>query len=151
MMLKCMLLCFLLSVAYIKHYFCFQFWVGFACKTTFGGCICKTQFKSMYNNNRNSTHDAKHHMRKLCATLNSKPHEATPTTSSQYEQRQVMDQNGELQANVTKYFSAAALRFKYPKCSRVKGNHLPVKQRTLLLCIRCCVLAVNALMDVFSC
>jgi len=69
----------------------------------------------MYN--KKSTHDAKHHMRKLCATLNSKPHEATPTTSSSqirnmYEQRQVMDQNGELQANVTKCFSAAALRFK---------------------------------------
>lgn len=33
-----------------------------------------------------------------------------------------MDQNGELQANVTKYFSAAALRFKYQKYSRVKGK-----------------------------
>ncbi len=66
-------------------------------------------------------------MRKLCATLNSKPHEATPiSSSSQDAQRQVMDQNGELQANITKYFTAA-LRFKFPKYFRVNGNQLSCK------------------------
>lgn len=44
-----------------------------------------------------------------------------------------MDQNGELQANVTKYFTAV-LRFKFPKCFRMNGNQLsgkPVKPRAL--------------------
>lgn len=75
----------------------------------FGGCTGKTQFKFQHNEKKSL------HMRKLCASLNSKPHEATPiTSSSQYAQRQVMDQNGELQANVKKYFTAV-LRFKCPK------------------------------------
>ncbi|XP_059392559.1 E3 ubiquitin-protein ligase Hakai isoform X2 [Carassius carassius] len=45
-------------------------------------------------------HDGNHHMRKLCATLNCKPHEVTPISSAQDAQCQVMDQNdNDLQGN----------------------------------------------------
>lgn len=60
-------------------------------------------------------HDGNHYMRKVCATLNCKPHEVTPISSAQDAQCQVMDQNGELHANVTKYLTAGC-RFKILKC-----------------------------------